>query len=350
MGMDDIKHSANLRALQRVDPSTVDIVSSATHVVLYQFNDTHQQWEKAGIDGSLFLTKRNCDEINPTRFRLVVLNRSNPENLIVDVSGSFQMQVRQPYLIFRDSKNPEAAIRGIWFHDDEERSGVASLLQKVIKLQSGGSNSTGSNGSSSISGNCIDTAVNENKKSNSATSSSQLPSQEISRGQNAQNSHTQRSQQDTTGGASYGQAAASTSSTPANTPASTPRKVPDVSNEAGLNSRSRSEATAALLSTLQIDPSSNVSQLPTSQPPSTSSNNVRKATQDMVLDKKSLQLSLLSLIRDDRFLDLIHAQYLKVATARANQQQQQPQQQQPQQSQQPPSQQHHLDNTTYVYH
>jgi len=36
------------------------------------------------------------------------------------------------------------------------------------------------------------------------------------------------------------------------------------------------------------------------------------------LDKKSLQLALLSLIQDDRFLDLIHAQYLKVAHARAN--------------------------------
>ena len=39
--------------------------------------------------------------------------------------------------------------------------------------------------------------------------------------------------------------------------------------------------------------------------------------QHFVLDKKSLQLSLLSLIQDDRFLDLIHAQYLKVANARA---------------------------------
>ena len=36
------------------------------------------------------------------------------------------------------------------------------------------------------------------------------------------------------------------------------------------------------------------------------------------LDKKSLQLALLSLIQDDRFLDLLHAQYLKVAHARSS--------------------------------
>eukprot|EP00542_Grammatophora_oceanica_P006692 CAMPEP_0194064432 /NCGR_PEP_ID=MMETSP0009_2-20130614/83034_1 /TAXON_ID=210454 /ORGANISM="Grammatophora oceanica, Strain CCMP 410" /LENGTH=266 /DNA_ID=CAMNT_0038716905 /DNA_START=75 /DNA_END=878 /DNA_ORIENTATION=+ len=45
-----------------------------------------------------------------------------------------------------------------------------------------------------------------------------------------------------------------------------------------------------------------------------------QATQqpNLLLDKKSLQLSLLSLIQDERFLDIIHAQYLKVAQARAN--------------------------------
>jgi hypothetical protein len=47
-----------------------------------------------------------------------------------------------------------------------------------------------------------------------------------------------------------------------------------------------------------------------------------------VLDKKSLQLTLLSLLQDDRFLDLVHSQYLKVVRARAAKQQQQQQVQQ----------------------
>ena len=42
------------------------------------------------------------------------------------------------------------------------------------------------------------------------------------------------------------------------------------------------------------------------------------ANQQPILDKKSLQLALLSLIQDDRFLDLLHAQYLKVHNARAS--------------------------------
>lgn len=39
----------------------------------------------------------------------------------------------------------------------------------------------------------------------------------------------------------------------------------------------------------------------------------------VVIDKKSLQLTLLSLIQDERFIDLIHAQYLKVVNARGQQ-------------------------------
>lgn len=41
-----------------------------------------------------------------------------------------------------------------------------------------------------------------------------------------------------------------------------------------------------------------------------------RASPGVALDKKSLQLALLSLIQDDRFLDLLHSQYLRVVHAR----------------------------------
>ena len=42
----------------------------------------------------------------------------------------------------------------------------------------------------------------------------------------------------------------------------------------------------------------------------------------VILDKKSLQLTLLSLLQDDRFIDIIHGQYLRVVKARADKYQQ----------------------------
>ena len=94
---------------------------------------------------------------------------------------------------------------------------------------------------------------------------------------------------------------------PAPVPAPAPSLPPTVAT---------ADATAALLSSLSIGVNSNTSSQSNTTP-------VRQASpssgnQQPTLDKKSLQLALLSLIQDDRFLDLLHAQYLKVAHARAN--------------------------------
>ena len=86
-------------------------------------------------------------------------------------------------------------------------------------------------------------------------------------------------------------------------------------------------AMAALLSPLSLGNSTTTPSMMTTNPSATPSATPtpphRQASpnstlQQPTLDKKSLQLALLSLIQDERFLDLLHAQYLKVAHARAN--------------------------------
>ena len=85
----------------------------------------------------------------------------------------------------------------------------------------------------------------------------------------------------------------------------------------------RNAATASLFAALNIS-SSSQSQLaqqhstPSRPPASAQTSSPSHSNQQPILDKKSLQLALLSLIQDDRFLDLIHAQYLKVHNARAS--------------------------------
>ena len=50
---EEAKRAANLRVLQRtVNKSIIDIVGSATHVVLYDFNCSAQAWEKRNCEGS----------------------------------------------------------------------------------------------------------------------------------------------------------------------------------------------------------------------------------------------------------------------------------------------------------
>jgi len=70
----------------------------------------------------------------------------------------------------------------------------------------------------------------------------------------------------------------------------------------------------AAMESLFLSPAASTSSAAAASTPSTPSQ------QGVALDKKSLQLALLSLIQDDRFLDLLHSKYLQVVRARIKKQ------------------------------
>jgi mRNA-decapping enzyme 1B len=219
---DDARRQANLRVLQRSDPTIVDILESATHVGLYEF--VNQTWRKEPVEGSLFLVQSAAPAV-----QLIILNRSSTDNWTLTVDGSLQIQNKDPYLILRHcSQQGDAHITGLWFHNAHERESMALVLQTRIRQTT---ESVGVILSQMILGN-----------------------------------HTIPIRQATPN--SFG---------------TTPPRPQQLTS--------------------------------TPQQPATATTPTNAT---LVLDRKSLQLSLLSLIQDDRFLDLIHAQYLKVAHARAN--------------------------------
>ncbi len=190
------------------------------------------------------------------------MNRNSKENLEVPLAASFQMQVREPYLIFRLEKGTKVgsvnqqAIMGIWFHDGKERQKICGVLQDVVK----------------------------------SLSSESAPVEVNSVGTKQ----------------SFGAAS------------------PKTSSSSGKAQISNSEAAASLMATLKIG-SGSVSSSNSKEAQKVEVRNETPLTQrpdeevphDLILDKKSLQLSLMSLLQEDKFLDLIHAQYLKVARARS---------------------------------
>ena len=304
----EARRTANLRVLQRLDPQIVDLAITATHVVLYEFSLQTQQWVKKNVEGSLFVTKRS----DVPRFKLIISNRNSTENLEVGITGTFQMQLREPYLIFRDSSSTtttattagstaaavaDQEIRGLWFHDGKEREGVHNYLENVVKsLQK----------------------IEEMERTHGPPPSLLL------------NNNTTITNTDTDN-----EAAAAVVEKKKKGP---PPVVMEVNtNAAGaallstLNLNGNSTATtttaAANNSRKQKTPSSSSppSQVSTNTKPSSSSPPTTPQTNNNnnTLDKKSLQLALLSLIQDERFLDLIHAQYLKVASSRSRAQREQ---------------------------
>jgi mRNA-decapping enzyme 1B len=221
-----------------MDRSISDILGSATHVVLYNFDQSSSSWEKSNVEGSL------CLAVRPSGYLLVILNRNSPDNYPIELTRDFQLQNNDPYLIIKnyDQATGVGKIRGVWFPNPNERIQMNDQLTEVLQVLKNG----------------------------------------------------------------------------------TPRAPAPAPPAAAAVTVDTASATAALLASLNVGVSSSSSS--DAIPPRSNSNtSIRQMSpsssssqQQPTLDKKSLQLALLSLIQDDRFLDLLHAQYLKVHHARTS--------------------------------
>ena len=254
------------------------------------------------------------------RFTLIVSNRNSTENLEVGITSTFQMQVREPYLIFRDSaaassaasSSADEAIRGLWFHDDKEREQVHSYLENVVKSLQKIEQMERENGpppsllmTPNNKNDDNDDGNDSNNVNNATTKTNKGPPVEVNTN-------------------AAGAALLSTLTLNDNTKTTT--AIRSRKKQPPSTSSPSSSPPPTTTTTTQ---SNNTT---TTTTPSSSSLSSTQSSNNNTLDKKSLQLALLSLIQDERFLDLIHAQYLKVASSRAQREQQQQQQQQQQQN------------------
>lgn len=114
----------NFAALKRADPYAREIIDSATHVALYTFEEN--EWEKTSIEGALFVYSRNGEPYHS----LVIMNRLNTNNLIEPVSKGIELQLKEPFLLYRNAKS---RIFGIWFYDKDECVRVATKLNSIVK-------------------------------------------------------------------------------------------------------------------------------------------------------------------------------------------------------------------------
>lgn len=244
----EARKQANLRLLQRTcGTDIVSISQTATHVVMYEYKSA---WHKCDVEGSCFLvTTRSAPY-----YQLIILNRNSDNNFIMNVTKTLQAQHQEPYLIVKQD-----GIKGIWFHDANERVAMFETLQETIqKLKQG-----------HIPIESLGLSLNSGGGENSS-SSFQEP-------------------------------------TPVD-----------------LSALLSPLAVGAASMTTSLPPSSAAVQSPLPQnttPPSRASSSDHgysspRTPSGPPLDKKSLQLALLSLIQDDRFLDLLHSQYLRVESSR----------------------------------
>jgi mRNA-decapping enzyme 1B len=294
MALEQARKEANLRLLQRSsDPTISNILGSATHVVLYQFQQSTQTWEKSNVEGSLFLAVR------PLGYLLIIVNRNSPDNFILSLERDFQLQHKDPYLIFKQQQQQgqqgqgqTTIIRGIWFPNPQERVEMNDLLTQVLQTLRMAPVAV--------------TAPPPDSYLAPMTTSAFASTSSLSGGGGGGG-----------GGAHIDPGAAMAALlSPLSLGAETSQSM---GSYLATTTPTTAAATSPLstIGTLQNSENNNISggggySHQRNMSPSGGGG------QSPMLDKKSLQLALLSLIQDERFLDLLHAQYLKVAHARTN--------------------------------
>uniref|UniRef100_A0A0C9QV86 TSA: Wollemia nobilis Ref_Wollemi_Transcript_7180_1598 transcribed RNA sequence n=1 Tax=Wollemia nobilis TaxID=56998 RepID=A0A0C9QV86_9CONI len=118
-------NDSNLTVLQRIDRHVEEILTTAAHVTLYDFNVELTQWSRKDVEGSLFVVKRRTQP----RFQFIVMNRRSTENLVEDLLSDFEYEIQLPYLLYR---NGNQEVIGIWFYNPRECEEVAKLFSRIL--------------------------------------------------------------------------------------------------------------------------------------------------------------------------------------------------------------------------
>ncbi|KAL1304463.1 hypothetical protein AAFC00_003457 [Neodothiora populina] len=126
----------NLLVLKRHCPSVVDILTVANFAVVYTFSPSSSQWEKCGIEGTLFVCRLESEfpagaETPVERYNVIVLNRKGLDNFSTDVTSSEAVQITDEYIIVDDG---EGLVYGLWIFSEPPPSSTAETRQRTADM------------------------------------------------------------------------------------------------------------------------------------------------------------------------------------------------------------------------
>lgn len=124
--MDQNRDAIRLNSVRRIDPHVVQIVDSANRTALYSYEQGGESWAKTDVEGTLMVYSR----VAPPHHMVTIINRLNKSNFIEPLSGSCDLQVKPPYLLFRNGKG---VIYGIWFSDGDDVQRIATAIEDHMR-------------------------------------------------------------------------------------------------------------------------------------------------------------------------------------------------------------------------
>ncbi|KAJ5573501.1 Dcp1-like decapping [Penicillium hispanicum] len=100
----------NLSVLRRHNPCIASILSLANYAVVYIFSPTTRQWEKTGVEGTLFVCQRTQGDLGEERYNAFVLNRRGLTNFDLPLRDSEDIELTEEYVILKTSESTQAEL------------------------------------------------------------------------------------------------------------------------------------------------------------------------------------------------------------------------------------------------
>lgn len=126
----------NLAVLRRYSPDVERIVTIAPFAVVYTFSPETQQWEKCGMEGTLFVCQLNGGVAGALpRYNVVVLNRKSLDNFITELFSAEDIEITDEYVILQvigDDGIPQ--IFGLWiFSEGDDGQNIREIVGATIQ-------------------------------------------------------------------------------------------------------------------------------------------------------------------------------------------------------------------------
>lgn len=120
----------NLAVLRRHNPSITSILSLAQYAVVYIFSPTTRQWEKNGVEGTLFVCQLSQGHLGEERYSAFVLNRRGLQNFDLPLTDGENVELTEEYVILKADESTEG---------DTSTNGIADSLNPQAR-QNGSAN------------------------------------------------------------------------------------------------------------------------------------------------------------------------------------------------------------------
>jgi len=119
-----------LESLQQQDREIEHIVVFSRFVVAYllQQDGPNPGWRKANIEGPVYLVRRKT----VPRYQVLVKSQVNTNDLLDNIHPDWELDCQKNYVFYK-VEDPTKRIRGLWFHEDQERQRIESALEKTLE-------------------------------------------------------------------------------------------------------------------------------------------------------------------------------------------------------------------------